>query len=124
MAIRQQRPGRLWATHCTRNQLLSFTAVIDGANGRELWAFIPKEHLSTQSKLYFDPSAGFKHYGVDGDIVPVIADRNKNGIIESADGDFVYIIFGMRRGGDSYYALDVTNKNSPVVKWTQTKLLL
>jgi len=94
-----------------------FVHAIDGASGRELWAFIPTEHLSTQSKLYFDASAGFKHYGVDGDIVPVIADRNKNGIIESSDGDFVYIIFGMRRGGDSYYALDVTNKNSPVVKW-------
>jgi type IV pilus assembly protein PilY1 len=94
-----------------------FVHAIDGASGRELWAFIPTEHLATQSKLYFDASAGFKHYGVDGDIVPVIADRNKNGIIESADGDFVYIIFGMRRGGDSYYALDVTNKNAPVVKW-------
>ena len=94
-----------------------FVHAIDGTNGRELWAFIPTEHLATQSKLYFDASAGFKHYGVDGDIVPVIADRNKNGIIESGDGDFVYIIFGMRRGGDSYYALDVTNKNSPVVKW-------
>jgi len=94
-----------------------FVHAIDGTSGRELWAFIPTEHLSTQSRLYFDASAGFKHYGVDGDIVPVIADRNKNGIIESADGDFVYIIFGMRRGGDSYYALDVTNKNSPVVKW-------
>jgi len=94
-----------------------FVHAIDGANGRELWAFIPTEHLASQSKLYFDASAGYKHYGVDGDIVPVIADRNKNGIIEPADGDFVYIIFGMRRGGDSYYALDVTNKNSPVLKW-------
>jgi len=94
-----------------------FVHAIDGASGRELWAFIPTEHLAAQAKLYFDPSAGFKHYGVDGDIVPVIADRNKNGIIETSDGDFVYLIFGMRRGGDSYYALDVTNKNSPVVKW-------
>ena len=94
-----------------------FVHAIDGASGRELWAFIPSEHLATQSKLYFNASAGFKHYGVDGDIIPVVADRNKNGIIESSDGDFVYLIFGMRRGGDSYYALDVTNKNSPVVKW-------
>jgi len=52
-----------------------FVHAIDGANGRELWAFIPKEHLSTQSKLYFDPSAGFKHYGVDGDIVYRVCGR-------------------------------------------------
>lgn len=85
--------------------------------GVELWAFIPIEHMPNQAKLFFNPQSSFKNYGVDGDIVPVIADRNKNGIIESADGDFVYILFGMRRGGDTYYALDVTNKNAPVVKW-------
>jgi len=94
-----------------------FVHAIDGETGDELWAFIPTEHLPNQSKLYYDASAGYRHYGVDGDIVPIVADRDQDGIIESADGDFVYIIFGMRRGGDSMYALDVTNKNSPVVKW-------
>ena len=32
----------------------------------------------------------------------------------------MYIIFGMRRGGNGYYALDVTNKYSPSVKWRFT----
>lgn len=94
-----------------------FVHAIDGSSGQELWAFIPKEHLASQSQLFFNAAAGFKYYGVDGDVVPVVADRNNNGIIEAADGDFVYILFGMRRGGDMYYALDVTNKNSPVIKW-------
>ena len=94
-----------------------YVHAIDGMTGVELWAFIPIEHMPNQAKLFFNPQSSFKNYGVDGDIVPVIADRNKNGIIESADGDFVYILFGMRRGGDTYYALDVTNKNAPVVKW-------
>jgi type IV pilus assembly protein PilY1 len=94
-----------------------YVHAIDGASGRELWAFVPREHLQNQAKLFFDPASSYKNYGVDGDIVPVIADRNKNGIIETADGDFVYIIFGMRRGGDAYYALDVTDKNNPDLKW-------
>ena len=67
--------------------------------------------------LFFNPDASYKNYGVDGDIVPVIADRDNDGVIEPADGDFVMLIFGMRRGGSAYYALDVTNKNSPKVKW-------
>ncbi len=94
-----------------------YVHAIDGATGVELWAFIPIEHLQNQAKLFFNPASSYKNYGVDGDIVPVIADRNKNGIIETADGDFVYILFGMRRGGDTYYALDVTNKNAPSVQW-------
>jgi type IV pilus assembly protein PilY1 len=90
---------------------------IRGDTGEELWSFIPKEHLVNLPMYYFDAEAPFKFYGVDGDIVPVVADRNDNGVIESGLGDFVYIIFGMRRGGNAYYALDVTDKNNPVVKW-------
>jgi len=94
-----------------------YVHAIDGATGQELWAFIPQEHMPNLAKLFFDPSDAFKNYGVDGDIIPVVADRNNNGIVESSDGDFVIIIFGMRRGGDSYYALDVTNKYVPKVLW-------
>ncbi len=90
---------------------------IRGDTGQELWSFIPKEHLVNLPMYYFNAEAPFKFYGVDGDIVPVVADRNNNGVIEPGDGDFVYIIFGMRRGGNAYYALDVTDKNNPVVKW-------
>ena len=85
--------------------------------GQELWSFIPKEHLQNLPMYYLNAEAPFKFYGVDGDIVPVVADRDDDGIIEPADGDFVYIIFGMRRGGNTYYALDVTDKNNPVMKW-------
>ncbi len=94
-----------------------YVHAIDGVTGQELWAFIPKEHLPNLVKLFFDPEAQFKNYGVDGDIVPVVADRDRDGVIEPGDGDFVHIIFGMRRGGDAYYALDVTNKYSPQLMW-------
>lgn len=90
---------------------------IDGNTGEELWSFVPRELLGDMSRLFFDPRSNFKHYGIDGNIVPVVNDKNNNGIIEPGDGDFAYILFGMRRGGDSFYALDVTNKNAPVLKW-------
>ena len=89
---------------------------LDAATGVELWSFIPKELLDNMNKLYFDPRAKFKNYGIDGDVVPVIADRDNNGIIDGSD--FVYVLFGLRRGGGTYYALDVTNKNAPKLLWS------
>ncbi|MBU2678442.1 MAG: PQQ-binding-like beta-propeller repeat protein, partial [Gammaproteobacteria bacterium] len=94
-----------------------YVHAIDASDGSELWAFIPREHLAKLPSLYINADAAFKSYGVDGDIVPITADRDRDGIIEPADGDFVYIVFGMRRGGDSYYMLDVTDKDSPKFKW-------
>jgi type IV pilus assembly protein PilY1 len=91
---------------------------INASTGEELWAFIPKMHLENLPMYYLNADAPFKFYGVDGDIVPVVADRDNDGVIEPGDGDFVYIMFGMRRGGNAYYALDVTDRNNPKVKWT------
>jgi type IV pilus assembly protein PilY1 len=90
---------------------------IDGDTGEELWSFVPAELLGDMNRLFFDPKSNFKHYGIDGNIVPVMNDRNRNGEIESGEGDFAYILFGFRRGGNSFYALDVTDKNSPELLW-------
>jgi type IV pilus assembly protein PilY1 len=91
---------------------------VDGATGVELWSFIPKELLDNLMPLYFNPNASFKQYGIDGDVVPVVADRDGNGIIDGTD--FVHLVFGMRRGGNNYYALDVTDKNTPKLLWNVT----
>jgi type IV pilus assembly protein PilY1 len=90
---------------------------INGNTGQELWSFVPRELLSDMNRLFFDPKSNFKHYGIDGSIIPVLNDENRNGEIEPGDGDFVYLLFGMRRGGNTYYALDVTNKNAPELLW-------
>jgi len=88
----------------------------NGSTGDELWSFVPKELLSNFTRLFFDPNSKYKQYGIDGNVVPVVKDANNNGIVDGSD--FVYLIFGMRRGGTTYYALDVTNKNSPELLWT------
>ena len=92
---------------------------IDGTTGIELWSFVPKELLANMTRLYFDPSANFKQYGIDGNVVPVVKDSNKNGIVDGSD--FVYLVFGMRRGGTSLYALNVTNKNAPQLLWIKNQ---
>ncbi len=88
---------------------------IDAATGAELWSFIPKELLPRVGPLMINPDSNFKSYGLDGDVVPVFIDRDNNGSIDGTD--FAYIVVGMRRGGSTYYALDVTNKNSPRLLW-------
>ena len=93
---------------------------IDASTGTELWSFIPHELLANMGDLYFDQTVTYKNYGLDGDIVPVVMDRNNDGQIRAIDNDFVYLIFGMRRGGDNYYALDVTDKKVPKFKWART----
>lgn len=90
---------------------------IDGATGEELWAYIPEALLGNLARLYFDPAAKYKQYGLDGNIVPVVRDVDGDGVIESGDNDFVIIIFGMRRGGNDYFAINVTDKTQPELLW-------
>lgn len=87
---------------------------VDTDTGIEQWAFIPPEFLREQVDLYLNEPADTRRYGIDGHLrLQVIA--NGNGIIES--GEKVYLFFGMRRGGDFYYALDVSNPDAPRVMW-------
>ena len=91
---------------------------IDAEDGGELWAFIPRELLPRLRELYFNENVDYKNYGLDGDIVAIVADQNKDGIIDPAE-DYVYIVFGMRRGGDNYYLIDVTDPDRPALKWVR-----
>ena len=62
---------------------------------------------------------GMQHpYTMDGAPVAYIQDQNHDGSIVASDGDRVYLYVGMRRGGKSYYALDVTKPESPKLMWT------
>jgi len=90
---------------------------IDGTTGQELWSYVPKELLPRMATLYEDPTMMYKMYGIDGDIIPVLRDKDGDGQIEAIDGDFAFILFGMRRGGSTYRMLNVTDKNNPVLVW-------
>ncbi|MBF0224263.1 MAG: VWA domain-containing protein [Desulfobacterales bacterium] len=76
---------------------------IDDATGEELWAFIPPSQLSRLNLL----SNGTHNYFVDGPPV-IYSDKNSNS---------KFIIFGERRGGDSYYTIDISDKNNPIWKY-------
>jgi type IV pilus assembly protein PilY1 len=93
-----------------------FLHAIDPTDGSEKWAFVPEEFLSDQVGFFLDSATATKTYGIDGSLrVQMI--RDNDGVVESADGERVYLFFGMRRGGDVYYGLDVTNPDAPRVLW-------
>lgn len=73
----------------------------DPVTGTENFAIMPKELMQNLYDLYRDSSTFSHIYGLDGDMVLRTVGSNK------------YLYVGMRRGGDNYYAFDITNKTAP-----------
>ncbi len=90
---------------------------IDADTGEELWGFIPQRLLDKSYELYVDPTVSNKRYGLDGEITPYIINDNGQPGIQTGDGEKVFLVFGMRRGGDALFALDVTDRESPRLAW-------
>lgn len=95
-----------------------FLHAVNARTGQELWAFIPPELLGRLSALYTNPAVAARNYGLDGEIRLLRFDANQDGVLDAAAGDRAFLYFGMRRGGRNYYAVDVTNRNSPRLLWT------
>ncbi len=91
---------------------------LDVTNGTELWSYIPQDLLSDQKLLYTNANSSTKHYSLDGNIRVLKYDVNGDGEVDVADGDRVFLYFSQGRGGDNYYALDVTDKAHPKYMWT------
>ena len=82
----------------------------------ESWAFMPKQFFSKIKTLRDNLPASGKVYGIDGSITAYTLDLNGDGSI-SGTGEKAWIFFGLRRGGTSYYALDVTDPDTPKYMW-------
>jgi type IV pilus assembly protein PilY1 len=89
---------------------------IDSITGNEYFAFVPQEMLSNLNNIFEDTGVNGKSYGLDGTVVPWIKDANLDGDLGDA-GDHVYLYFGQRRGGSHIYSMDVSNRNSPKLRW-------
>jgi type IV pilus assembly protein PilY1 len=88
-------------------------AVLD-ENGTEAWAFIPPDQLHRLK----DMVEGLTHqYYVDSSPKAYFHDVDADGIIDTSDGDKIILICGERKGGTSYFALDVTNPDAPKYLW-------
>ncbi len=92
-----------------------FLHAIDPDTGNELWAFVPQEMLGRLYDLYLDDPTSIRTYGLDGDITIYIRNEDQTPGISGAEQ--VILLFGMRRGGDTVYALDVTDREHPAMLW-------
>jgi type IV pilus assembly protein PilY1 len=103
------------------NQAGRTTILLAGANdgmlhaftesdGDESWAFIPPVLLADLKNL--TAISGTRDYYVDSS--PIVADVKTGGTWKTI------AVFGLRRGGKYYYALDITNPTSPSYLWSFT----
>ena len=96
---------------------------VNDEDGTEAWAFIPPDLLPKLKNIL---QASQHPYYVDGSPAVLKKDYNGNGIIEPSatvtDGvnyppDKVILVCGERKGGTSYFALDITNPFTPQFLW-------
>lgn len=110
----------------SRSDILFFTSndgafhAIDTSDGSELFAFIPQDQLPNQLAYFANDADSDRVYGLDGPLT-LWQEENPDDDdvdIDAADGDYVYGFYGMRRGGNNYYAMDLTSLDAPKLKWT------
>ena len=93
-----------------------FVHLFGNSDGQEDWAFFPKELASILPKRRRNTRSNDHVYGMDLTPVTYIYDSNQDGTL-SGDDDKVWAYLGMRRGGRAYYALDLSNPDSPSFMW-------
>lgn len=112
-ALQRQIPTTEHLIYFSNDGLLN---AIDTATGDMVWSFLLEEALPHLGDV-MNNLAGQHLMLADGAPVVWIHDANKNGKVEPAGGDKVYLFFGLRRGGRAYYALDITDPAAPQFMW-------
>jgi hypothetical protein len=93
-----------------------FLHAFDGATER--WAYIPGQFLRALDTLRAAGSTGSRRAGIDGDMRVLLTDANGDRRVDAAAGERAVLLFGLRRGGRAYIAIDVSNPDSPRHLWT------
>jgi len=93
-----------------------FLHAIDTSDGSEHFSFIPEELYNNLYKFYRNEPTTNHPYGLDGGKMVWHDDTNNDGLIDSDETAILYI--AMRRGGDSYYALDISDYTKPKYLWS------
>ncbi|CAA6813629.1 MAG: Unknown protein [uncultured Thiotrichaceae bacterium] len=78
----------------------------DTHSGEELWAFMPRSLLKNIKPQYDNNEYRGHRYGVDG-----YAKVWKKSATET------YFYYGLRRGGNEYYAFDISDPSVPKLMW-------
>lgn len=91
---------------------------VDRENPTEHFRFIPKELLHNLNLYYTGGGIGAtKAYGVDGPITHWHQDLNGDNQVNN--GEKAYVYMALRRGGQSIYALEVSDRSAPKLLWNK-----
>lgn len=93
-----------------------FLHMFKAGDGSEAWAFLPKDLAPLLKTLRDNVSSESHPYGLDATAVAHVYDANNDGTI-GGGSDKVYLFIGQGRGGSAYYALDITDPDSPSFMW-------
>lgn len=95
-----------------------FMHMFGNSDGVEDWAFFPKELGGLLAVRKNNVSGGGRPYGVDSPPVVYSLDVDKDGTLDSTDGDKVWVFFGLRRGGRAMYGMDISDPDNPEMLWS------
>ena len=90
----------------------------DADSGIELWAWMPAPLLPRLAGLMRNEPTFVRDHGIDGALVLHRHDPDGDGRIDTTAGEHLWLLFGLGRGGNQYYALDVADPDSPRLLWS------
>lgn len=90
----------------------------DAGSGVENWAWLPHQLLPRLVRLLRDEPTTVRDHGIDGPLVLHRFDPDGDGHIDAAAGEHLWLLFGLGRGGNRYYALDISSADDPRLAWS------
>ena len=90
----------------------------DAGSGVEDWAWLPQELLPRLVHLMRDEPTTVRDHGIDGPLALHRFDPDGDGRIDAAAGEHLWLLFGLGRGGNRYYALDIASADDPRLAWS------
>lgn len=91
----------------------------DAQSGIERWAWMPRTLLPRLADLMRNEVTTARRHGVDGPLVVHRFDPDGDGAIDTLRGEHLWLLFGLGRDRNDYYALDVAEPDRPRLLWTQ-----
>ena len=88
---------------------------LEHEEGTELYSFMPEELIKNVGTLYDNEQRSSHPYGLDGDI-SIMHDDVNGDVMVNSDED-AYLFVGMRRGGNLFYAFDISERTNPKLIW-------
>lgn len=92
-----------------------------GTTVDESWTAMPYQFIANQKALRENLDSSVHLYGVDSSPTVLVNEQVKDGHIKSSQGDKVWLFTGLRGGGKAYYALNISNPDSPSLMWRLDK---